>query len=299
MRLSKEELEAIEKDFARQFERNPEKMIAQYRATFGNYLCNDNALELCSAYKDASNEQKRMIAGSSSIRQTAGGVVYGTLDQMLKESPPAGAENIVTFVAGGAGSGKTHFIKEHSTVSEIIKQTSHIVFEVVLSFEEMNIERTLNAGKDALMLYIHRPIEAAALGALKRAEDIGRIPTFDYLCDGHFASQQRMQRFTQMYKEHNGVIVAVGDNTGKEPRIIEPGTAQTLEFLKINAYKDSREVRDRAFKAIQDGIKQREKEGRPIDQKLIQYYVGREQAEREQTAEQTRRQKDQDQERTR
>jgi len=302
MRLSKEELEAIEKAFAKELERNPEKMIAQYREMFcqeTNYICNDNALELCPGFKDAPPEQKRLVAGSMSIRQTAGKVVYGTFDQMLKELPPAGTENIVTFVAGGAGSGKSHFIKEHPVIKEIIHQTSHIVFEVVQSFEEANIERALNAGKDAFMLFVYRPIEAAAKGALARAEEIGRIPNFDYLCNGHLHCQKEMKFLSQIYQNNDSLISVIGDNTkNDEARILEPNTRRTLEFLQNNAYKDSREVRDRAFNAVQKYIGEREKAGKPVDKELVQYYVGKEQAEREKTKGLAR-QKDQEQERAR
>ena len=301
MNLSKEELEKIEKEFAKQFERNPEKMIAQYREMFGNYICNDNALELCSAYKkDTPPEQKRMIAGSSSIRQTAGGIVYGTFDQMLKESPPAGTENIVTFVAGGAGSGKTHFITEHPVIKEIINQTSHIAFEVIRSFEEANIERALNAGKDALMLFVYRPIEAAAVGALERAVDQGRIPTFDYLCNGYMHSFKEMKLLTQMYQNNDSAISVIGDNTKKEdPRILEPNTRQTLEFLQNNAYKNGEEVRNRAFHAVQKFIKERERMGKPIDKGLERYYIGNEQEARKGKAQQLLQEREDEREKNR
>lgn len=287
MALSKEELEKIEKEFAKEFERNPEKMIAKYREAFGNYLCNDNALELCPTYKDAPNEQKRSMADSMSVRQTAGGIVYKAFDQMLKEAPKPGVEDLVTFVAGGAGSGKTYFIKENKTLKQIINETSQIVFEVVRSFEEANIERALNAGKTALMLFVYRPIEAAARGALTRGEEIGRVPNFDYLCSGHLHCQREMKLLAQTYQHNESVIGAIGDNRNEQkPRLIEPNTKQTLEFLQNNDYKNSEDIKSRAFHSVQKLIKDREKEGKPIDQNLVKYYIGKEQEGRREKADQ-------------
>lgn len=301
MALSKEELEKIEKEFAKEFERNPEKMIAQYRETFCkkvNYLCSDNALELCRAYKDAPKEHKAAIADS--IGRTASGIIEGTFEQMLKENPKPGVENIVTFVAGGAGAGKTHFIKNNWASKEIVQQSSHIVFEVVGGLKEMNIERVLNAGKDALMLYIHRPIEKVAPAVLKRAEKEGRMPSFDYVCNGHLETQKQMQFLTQTYQHNQGVLAAVGDNSkGKDAKIIDPITRKTLEFLQSNAYKDNREIRDRAFKAVQNYIKGRERRGKPIDKELVKDYIGQEREIREKAAEQKRQHQDQEKEKSR
>lgn len=298
MRLSKEELEAIEKRFAKEFEQNPEKMIAKYREIFGNYLCSDKALELCSAYKDAPKEHKGAIADS--IGCTASGITYGAFEQMLKEHPKPEVENIVTFVAGGAGAGKTYFIEKNLAANEIVRQSSHIVFEVVGGLKELNIERVLNAGKDVVMLYIHRPIEKAATAVLKRAEKDGRMPSLDYVCNGHLETQKQMQFLTQTYQHNQSVVAAIGNNSkGKDVRIIEPNARQILEFLQINAYKNSEEVKDRAFNAVQKYTKQKERRGKPVEKQLVKDYIGQERENREKTAGQKRQAQEYEKERGR
>ena len=295
MQLSKEELEKIEKEFAKEFERNPEKMIARYRATFGNYISNDKALEVCSAYKDAPDEQKRVMADSINIRQITGKIIYGVFDQMLKEPPPAGVENIVSFIAGGPGAGKTHIIRENPTIAEVVHKVSHIAFEVVGGLKEANIEKVLNAGKDALLLFVHRPIEAAARGAIERAEKEGRATNFDYLCRGHLDSQREAKFLLQTYQHNEGFIGAIVDNKKDgEARMLEPNTRQALEFLQNNAYKNIEQVKNRGFHAVKKFIKEREKEGNPIDKDLEQHFIGKEQEARAKQAQQLREQREQE-----
>lgn len=303
MQLSKEELEKIEKEFAKQFERNPEKMIAQYRDEHCNklnWLSSDKATELCPTYKETPLEQRRFLAASMSIRETAQAITSRAFDQLLKESPPAGLENLVTFVCGGAGAGKSHVIRNNWAAGELITRTSHIVFETVSGLKEMNIERVLNAGKDAVMLYVHRPIEQAAVAVLDRVEREGRAPSLNYVCKEHFGSPQRMSMLTQLYKEHNGIYAAVVDNrfTGQPPKFVEPNAKAILEFLKINAYKDTKKERNKVFHTVQRFIKDREKEGRPIEKDLKQHYIGREQEARTKQAQQLLEQRGQDPDKT-
>jgi hypothetical protein len=273
-------IQEVAQKFADDFAANPDKFVAEYRnhPDFGNYLCTDNALELCSEYKNAPKEQKAELADA--LGKTASGIIRATFDKMLSEQPEQGKENMVIFVAGGAGAGKTSVIKGVQSV-ESLKEACHIVYEVVLGLNEEKIQKTLDAGKWAGILYVHRPIENAAAGVLVRAEQEGRLPSFDYVCEGHFGCPQQLIALCEKFENHPTFSYVIGDNS-KENGLSELILiGNSLDFIRTNAYRDIKEAEEQALKGVQDVIKKREEQNEPINESLVRQYIGSRAAENE------------------
>src|SRR5258708_34738650 len=94
---------------------------------------------------------------------------------------------------------------------------SQIVFETLLRYEERGtavIDEALKAGKRLGVIYVHRSIEAAAVGALVRAKSNKRIYPIDKLSSGHYEAQRTVLSLQLKYAGNDRVGFLVLDNSG-------------------------------------------------------------------------------------
>jgi hypothetical protein len=254
-------LDEIAKQFAKDYEANPNMFVEAYLKEFKNYLCNDNALELCKEYKNGDNTERMKLADK--LGETAGKMIAAAYERMLKEEPQQRQFNAVLFVCGGPGAGKTSTIKSDREVQNM-RDSTHIVYEVVMGLNDERMNKAWNAGKDVGVLFVHRPVEQAAPSTLERAVKEGRLTTFDYVTKGHFVAQQKLFEAVEKYEENPRFGYLIYDN-GLDG---QPARMADLEFLRENAYKDIEEVRDRASIGVENECRKRASEGRGFSQEL-------------------------------
>jgi type II secretory pathway predicted ATPase ExeA len=246
MRLTPEQLK-IKKKFTRQIESNAEHFLAEYRRLFDKLLDTDNARELSPDYSHS--KQSRSLLGSA-VHQPAGNLIWMIWKRMLGEVDPTRG-NHVLIMAGGAGSGKT------STARTLLREaydSAQIIYDTTLSNLKDSIEKVeaaLNAGKSVTILYIHRPIENAVQGMLKRALETGRVVPLKVMSDNHFDAQRTLFNLYDRYS--NQVEIQIIDNSGDRfnPKFV------TLDFLKKRRYKRREAVRERARRTFERECRKR------------------------------------------
>lgn len=206
----------VEQRFDKQIESDPNGMMQEYRARFGNVLNADNAKELSTDYlKDRSDNAVAVHEGASTL------VKWMYADELAKPAPK-GKENMVLFTAGGAGAGKTTAI-EGSETARAAMGRAQIVYDGTLrpsSSAQKKVEEALTAGKQAVVLYVYRdPVEAFENGVLKRAilqeQEYGSGRTVPI---GEFAAQhasvgKSMSGLNEKYKDNPNFHLGVLDNS--------------------------------------------------------------------------------------
>jgi hypothetical protein len=246
MKLTPQQLKVNQK-FTKEIESNTQYYLAEYRRLFDKLLDTDNARELSPDYNHSN--QSRALFGSA-VHEPAGNLVWMLWNKMLEEVDPTGG-NQVLIMAGGAGSGKTSTAK---TLMREAYDQAQIIYDTTLS--NLNdaigkIQAALVAGKRVTILYIHRPIENAVQGMLKRALDTGRVLPLRIMADNHFDAQKTLLKIFDKYRDQ--VEIQVIDNSGdrSNPKFV------SLDFLKKRRYKKREAVRKRATRAFEMEYKQR------------------------------------------
>jgi hypothetical protein len=180
----------IEDAFRAQLAANPKKAKAEYRAKYGNVLNADNA-------KEMSPDFQKDRGQSLAVHEPASWLVKEMFKEDLLRPVEEGKSNAVLFMAGGAGAGKTTALEGEPSAKAIFDQ-AHTIMDGTMSSPESaikKIQQTLNAGKEAVMVYVHRdPVAAFVDGVLKRAEKPnGRTVLVDEVAKQYSGIQDSMQ----------------------------------------------------------------------------------------------------------
>lgn len=233
----------IEARFAAQIETDPEYFINKYRHDYGNVLNTDNARELCADYRES---KKSKSAHSASVQEPASALVKEIWQRMLAEEKSPG-KDIVLFLAGGGGSGKTRATEEPALKE--IKREARIILDTTMADTASairKVEEALNAGKRVAIRYIHRPIEQAVKGVVKRAVKQGRVVPVDILAHDHFNAQVTFIALETYYRTNRRVSIRVLDNSrdGQFPQ------KASVDHIKHNRYHDLAGLRSRIEEVI-------------------------------------------------
>jgi len=233
----------IEARFAAQIETDPEYFIEKYRREFGNILNTDNARELCADY---CKSRKSRAVHSASVQEPASALVKEIWRRMLAEEKSPG-EDVVLFLAGGGGSGKTKATEEPGLKE--IKQRAQIIFDTTMADPAQSIHRVeeaLNAGKKVAIRYIHRPIEQAIKGVVERAVKDGRVVPINVLAHDHFNAQATIIALAEYYRSEDGVRIVVQNNS-RECHLLQE---VSVDHIQHNRYHDLAELRRRIEEVI-------------------------------------------------
>ncbi|HZS48568.1 MAG TPA: zeta toxin family protein, partial [Blastocatellia bacterium] len=161
-------------------------------------------------------------------------------------------QDIVIILTGGGGSGKTTAAQTRPGTESLLSN-SNVIYETLLRTQQRGeklISSVLSAGKRVGIIYVHRPVEAAAVGALIRAKGNGRIYPISKLASGHYESQNTVLTLYQKYMMHTFVGFLVIDNSGD----LGDGRISSINLLEMRGikYSDINEVEQRARKAVND-----------------------------------------------
>lgn len=186
--------------------------IAQYREMaadkFGNpdYFNADLAKELFPQYS-ASNAARR--DHSSALQPLAAALRDSAFNARLAQ--PASPGEIVTFMAGGTGSGKSSSAPPSGIVYDTTlgKQDRQQAFELV--------NRVLASGRDVRLEYVFTDPVIALLRALQRAKRIGRMPSLQTHANTHEVAHQTVSAIAGQFKDDSRVSVISRNNSGERP----------------------------------------------------------------------------------
>lgn len=199
----------IENTFRRQLAVDPKASIMSYRARFGNVLNADNAKELSPEY--AKNRTDYALA----VHEPASWLVSQMYKADLSVPAPAGIENMTLFTAGGAGSGKTTALESDQTIRDMLPKVQ-TVFDGTLRPAEKAISKVgqaLGAGKDVMVVFVHRdPIEALD-GVIHRAIRTGRTVAVAEMARQYSSIQDSMQALQDKFGSTPNFHLSVVDNS--------------------------------------------------------------------------------------
>jgi hypothetical protein len=132
------------------------------------------------------------------------------------------------ILAGGPGSGK-------STALERVKAERDLVIDTVSSSDSSSTRMIADikaSGRNALIIYVHRPFDLAFEGVIQRylnGRDAGqpRLVPMPVVAQAHIGAQE-----TALNRAADGAAVIVFDNSGK----LEDLRERDVDFLKQNRY---------------------------------------------------------------
>lgn len=186
------EEKAVERQFAELLANDPSGMAQAYSeiedSRGGKVINPDLVKELSPAYHDHAKWVNAVHEPSSAFSKWL-------FRRALAQNP----DGPVLILAGGAGSGKSTILN----VSESLETKFPIILDVTLSSKksaEKFIRDTHAAGREVEIAYIHRPIEHAVAGAVKRASKDpvrGRVVSIEVLSNTHFGAQNTFQNLLE------------------------------------------------------------------------------------------------------
>lgn len=264
MMLTPEQL-AVREKFARQIADNLQGYLDLYRRRFDKILDTDNARELSDDY---SQSKENRASYGSAVHEPAGNLVWLLYLLMLKEESPGGSRRVL-MMAGGAGSGKT------STVRKLLQEAydvAQVIYDTTMADLPQAIEKVeaaLQAGKEVTILYIHRTIERAVQGVVKRAVEHGRTVPLSVLAANHFGAQRTAIELARRYQDHPRVEIQIIDNSAH----FWAAHFESLDFLKKRLYKKVEAVKKRALRAARGEFRALKREGLEIPRYIYEAIV--------------------------
>lgn len=261
---------AIEQRLREWIAADPERAFKAYAALDdsegGRILNTDVARELSPDYL-ADRTQ------SQAVHEPASWVIKQLYARALEEPPQLGRKDMVLFMAGGTGAGKTSAV---GSARADARDTAHVIYDTNLATfgakEEAaqavmdsnlqdygggvkKIEQARKAGKAIEIVYIHRdPIDSLVNGALTRAMKqeakfgSGRtVPIVDHI-KTHFGANEAIRQFERFYAKTPDVSVGALDNS-RGVRPIPPIAIKDLPRYDFN------DLTEKARQALEDEYK--------------------------------------------
>lgn len=240
MKLTPEHL-VVKERFARQIADDLRGHLNLYRQRFDKILDTDNARELSDDYNRSKESRSQY---GSAVQEPAGNLVWLLYLLMLNTESPRGSGRVLVM-AGGAGAGKT------STVRMLLRQAyeaAEVIYDTTMADLPQAVEKVeaaLSSGKEVTILYIHRTIESAVRGVVRRALEHGRTVPLSVLAGDHFDAQRTVIELARKYQDNPRVEIQIIDNSADfgEARF------ESLDFLKKRLYKKMEAVKKRALRA--------------------------------------------------
>jgi Zeta toxin len=171
----------------------------------GRIISTDLARFLDARYRDTPLGVARDLAPSWDL---AWRYAHNRFERELRNRGP---REIVRFMAGGMGAGKTHAL-EHSHAKR-----ADLIWDGTLRdpiWAKQMIELALYGGWKVDIAYVFRDIELAIYGAVERAKTEGRSVPLHELPQNHRAVQESIRRLIQLFGTNPNVSTNLLHNTG-------------------------------------------------------------------------------------
>lgn len=250
------EQSSVEQKFAQDLDENYQARKEEYIKKFGNVIDADNARTLSPDY--VSDPEKNSI----SVHRPASSFLLQVYKDMLAEPAPEGKKNLVVFVGGGAGAGKSTLNIGNAKEAQIVQNTNMAPYQV----SKNQINRALNAGKDVEVDYVYRdPVDSFENGVVPRAIETGRAISIKEFIRTHVDSLDTIKKLQTDYSGDDKVKINIVDNTkGK-------GNEQVSSFDKIDIKNYSPVELSNQLNSVADNLL---KEGK-ISEQLYNQFTGK------------------------
>ncbi len=176
----------------------------------GKILGVDQARNLFAGY--AESRQGRMRHLDSTTAPASEWV-----DRRYREMLEAEPTGDVIFMAGGSGSGKT--TTSLGALSRLVDSAEIVVDGTLQSRRkaEKNIKRAIASGRQALVVFVHRPIADAASAVASRFTQTGRLVPSRAVIENHPASRRAFLLLSESFATNENVAFKAYDNSGETP----------------------------------------------------------------------------------
>ncbi|MGE0590930.1 MAG: LPD38 domain-containing protein [Vicinamibacterales bacterium] len=232
-----------ERTFARAIERNPERLISDYRERFGNVANSDLAKELAG---DLFGAPAARTANSRALHRPSHELARGVFRQILEEDVPEGKSAIAVFTAGGTGSGKS------SSLTQLfpgLVEDAHVIYDSTLANTPEaleDVEAALKAGHDVGIVLTLRDVQDAFVGGvLPRAMQEGRPVSIDSHVRTHLGAPATVQAIAQQYAGDPRVsITVVRNETGQERTFTDLSEIEQFRYDEADVRRSLAEALD-------------------------------------------------------
>ena len=189
----------------------------------------DNAREL---FPDYAASKASRAAFSDEVHEAAAKIIDTAFTKALAKKPTPD-DSVVTFLAGGSGSGK-------SAARELAGSGGIMVDGTMANYEKAkaNVQQVLDSGREAdIAMTIRNPVEAFRNGVLPRAVEDGRIVPLDVFTRTHAQAPGTVVKLAEYFKDDPRVHVGYIDNTAPAGEAT-PGTVADLVKVRYNGVSD-------------------------------------------------------------
>ena len=201
----------------------------------GRLLDTDIARELSPEYRQDRNR-------SAEVHEAASDFIQRSFEQRMAQP---GTGDIVAFMAGGGGAGKSSAEK---LLAPVLDRASTVLDGTLSSYDKArrNVQLALDSGRQVRIAYVYRePEEALRNGVLTRAMRGGRTVPLDALVKGHAGSSTVVRKLQEEFGGNPKFKIFAVDNSrgpgGADIVPLENITSVKIDGLKerfINATED-------------------------------------------------------------
>ncbi|HEY8560522.1 MAG TPA: transglycosylase SLT domain-containing protein [Pyrinomonadaceae bacterium] len=234
-RVQRETLDRLKAD--------PQNFVDEYYKKHGDQILNaDRAKELFDEY------EADRLENDTAVHAAASALTRLIFEIRLSELPK---NSIVVLSAGGQASGKSTIIDETQ---------ADLVYDSLMSNREGNrivLDKIADAEHRAIVVYVYRPIEKAAVSMLRRLAEMGRPVSEQGIAAGHFNAQQAFLTDTDAYAKSKNFLVEYYETVEGEP-----ARKINLEELRKRAYNSYDEVLQKVERAIDEELQTHDYEDR-------------------------------------
>ena len=219
--LGKSEAE-IEQKFFDRLKNDPQAVVSEYRAVFGDHIDADNAKKLSPEYAANNNL-------AAAVHEPASALAKMVFTQALVDNEKNGNVRPVLFSAGGPGSGKSEALSTAKGVANIVGEP--IVYDSVFSSfrsSTARVDEALAHGNHVNIIYTNRPIEEAFKFALGRP----RTVPVGVIAAGHVNAANNIRAVSEKYKDNPNVTITVVNNFGG-PADMKVGTLKDVPVYNL------------------------------------------------------------------
>ena len=201
----------------------------------GRLLDTDIARELSPEYRQDRNR-------SAEVHEAASDFIQRSFEQRMAQP---GTGDIVAFMAGGGGAGKSSAEK---LLAPVLDRASTVLDGTLSTYDKArrNVQLALDSGRQVRIAYVYRePEEALRNGVLTRAMRGGRTVPVDALVKGHAGSSTVVRKLQAEFGDNPKFKIFAVDNSrgpgGADIVPLESITSVKIDGLKerfINATED-------------------------------------------------------------
>lgn len=228
--------------------------IAQdYTTENGNTLDADRAKEHFEVY--AQNRESR-IKWASAVYGPASKLV----DTMFQTKITEAEDEIIVFLGGGPGAGKTSFSADPQ-YREVLKEAAVVMDGTLADYErsEGQIKFALDHGHQVLVFFIHRPFEDAIDGVISRAcsPQSLRVVPLSVVAAKHLGAVETLVRLEEEYADNDAFQIQVAVFRG----VGEPFGVATVAEVREAMTFDIDQLTQKSYQILDGRYQAQQQEG--------------------------------------